>query len=299
MKNQKTAVALDGGGIRGIITLKILSKIESNLPNKLHTYIDYFAGTSTGGIEAVLLSTGKYSCDDILKVYTEHGTKIFDKRFLRFGLFRPKYSDRYFNDLLKEYTNGMKMSDVKVPFLCPAVDASKNGGLKIFKSDRFLDNDYSLFDVIRATVSAPAYFKQHIVDGVSYVDGGLFANNPSMILKTEMLKKFGFMPNLLSIGSGFHQTNTKHSDFGWGKIGWATKILPVLLNGSSKMVDHYLDVEYGGSEGTYVRINGNLVYSDSNFDNASPKNIAALIKDADVIVENNTLLIDKFIHTIL
>src|ERR1700730_15048320 len=78
-------LAIDGGGIRGVISLKILQRLEQMLIEKsgnpqyrLADFFDYIAGTSTGGIIAAGLSLGMRVAD-ILSFYTENGKEIFDK----------------------------------------------------------------------------------------------------------------------------------------------------------------------------------------------------------------------------
>ena len=91
--NKKTGpyklLALDGGGIRGMITLEVLAKIEATLRESLGAdknfvladYFDYVAGTSTGGIIATAISLGM-SVTDIQKFYKDSGETMFDKAFI-------------------------------------------------------------------------------------------------------------------------------------------------------------------------------------------------------------------------
>ena len=94
-KTPKKILALDGGGIRGALTLGYLKKMEDILkakhPDKpdfrMSDYFDLIGGTSTGAIIAGLLSMGK-TVDDIIKLYMDLGEKIFaEKR----GWWNPKF----------------------------------------------------------------------------------------------------------------------------------------------------------------------------------------------------------------
>ena len=84
-------LALDGGGIRGLITLGILEKIENLVKDKtggrLCDYFDYVAGTSTGAIIAAGLSCGLTTAD-LIEFYTSSGKQMFDPAWL---LERIKY----------------------------------------------------------------------------------------------------------------------------------------------------------------------------------------------------------------
>src|SRR5262245_7163744 len=75
-------LALDGGGIRGVLTLSILKRIEHVVGTRLCDYFDYIAGTSTGAIIAAGLARGM-SVDDLIGFYKKNGTEMFQKtRFL-------------------------------------------------------------------------------------------------------------------------------------------------------------------------------------------------------------------------
>src|SRR6187431_1106664 len=82
----KRILALDGGGIRGALTLGYLKKIETILREKegnpnllLSDYFDLIGGTSTGSIIATALAIGK-SVDEIVKLYMDLGGKIFGEK---------------------------------------------------------------------------------------------------------------------------------------------------------------------------------------------------------------------------
>jgi uncharacterized protein len=81
----KKLLALDGGGIRGLITIEVLAKIEQILREKsgkpnlvLADYFDYIAGTSTGAVIGTLLSLGR-SVGEIKEIYLAFGEMMFDK----------------------------------------------------------------------------------------------------------------------------------------------------------------------------------------------------------------------------
>jgi patatin-like phospholipase/acyl hydrolase len=98
-ESPKKLLALDGGGIRGTITIEILARIEELLQGKLGKgnefvladYFDYIAGTSTGAIIATCLSLGM-RVSKIREFYEESGRVMFDKAGL-LRRFRYKYED--------------------------------------------------------------------------------------------------------------------------------------------------------------------------------------------------------------
>src|SRR5256886_12273342 len=91
-------LACDGGGIRGIISIEVLARIESelrkssgNLKLVLADYFDYVAGTSTGAIIATLIRLG-YRVDQTRDFYFRSGAGPFHKSRL-WGRFPPQFDD--------------------------------------------------------------------------------------------------------------------------------------------------------------------------------------------------------------
>jgi uncharacterized protein len=102
----KRILALDGGGIRGIVTLQILRRIESLLKERfgdgdlrLCDYFDLIGGTSTGAIIAAGLATG-YSVEKLDELYRGLGRHVFKDELFRRGLFRAKFSEQPLRELL-------------------------------------------------------------------------------------------------------------------------------------------------------------------------------------------------------
>jgi predicted acylesterase/phospholipase RssA len=103
---QKKLLALDGGGIRGVITLEVLAKIEDILRKRqgksqlvLADYFDYIAGTSTGALIATCLSLGM-SVKAVQKFYIRSGPAMFDRAGL-LRRFRYKFEDEKLSEKLR------------------------------------------------------------------------------------------------------------------------------------------------------------------------------------------------------
>src|SRR6476660_9484277 len=102
-------LALDGGGIRGVITLEVLAEIERQLKEKLGRgnqfvladYFDYIAGTSTGAIIATCLSLGM-RVDEVRRFYIDSGPAMFDKTNLIRRYFRNKFHDQQLAQKLQQ-----------------------------------------------------------------------------------------------------------------------------------------------------------------------------------------------------
>jgi uncharacterized protein len=85
----KKLLTIDGGGIRGVLSLEILRAMETMLRREtgasddfvLADYFDYVAGTSTGAIIAAGLARGM-SVNELRTLYTQHGRDMFDRAWL-------------------------------------------------------------------------------------------------------------------------------------------------------------------------------------------------------------------------
>jgi len=235
-KGKKRILALDGGGIRGAVTIGFLAQIEKKLADRhthlmpagdfrLHHYFDLIGGTSTGAIIATLLATGR-SAADIKKLYKSLGDQIFsDRNGLNILGKRLYINNKYDSQPLKDELKNVFKDDVlgdesnktglcivtKRLDTCSTWPVTNNPAAKFFDQNRFF-----LRDIVRASTAAPSYFEPEVIDvgggeeGV-FVDGGLsLANNPSMqLFLAATLKGFNLnwetgQDNMLivSIGTG-------------------------------------------------------------------------------------------------
>ncbi len=210
-KGPKRILALDGGGIRGAVTLGYLAEIERILSERyeqagimkaadfrLHHYFDLIGGTSTGSIIAALIAVGGYSAKEIKDLYRKLGGAIFsDKNGLNiFGMqihTKGKYNSQPLKDKLHEIFGDARLGDdTNKTGLCVVtkrLDTSStwpvtnNPKAKFFGQNRFF-----VRDIVRASTAAPSYFDPEVIDvgegqrGV-FVDGGMsIMNNPSLQL---------------------------------------------------------------------------------------------------------------------
>lgn len=199
---QKKILTLDGGGIRGIMTVEVLAGIEETLRKRLGKddkfvladYFDFFAGTSTGAIIAACLSLGMSSAQ-IRDFYVASGKEMFDKAFL-LKRFRYKYEDEKLAGKLKEVFGAKTtLGSPKLKTLLMMVmrnattdspwPLSNNPGAKYNQPDRKDCNlNLPLWQLVRASTAAPVYFPPEVIDIKThqfvFVDGGITTyNNPA------------------------------------------------------------------------------------------------------------------------
>jgi hypothetical protein len=203
-------LALDGGGIRGIVTLEVLAKIEDELQDKLGgsddfvlaDYFDYIAGTSTGAIIATCLSLGM-RVDEIREFYIASGPAMFDKAFLLRRL-RYKYEDEAIARMLQEVIaqkSGEREATlgseaIRTYLLLVLRNATTDSPWPISNNPEARYNDRSrpdcnldlpLWQLVRASTAAPTFFPPEQVTVGNhrflFVDGGVtMYNNPAFQL---------------------------------------------------------------------------------------------------------------------
>jgi len=201
----KKLLALDGGGIRGLITIEVLSAIEDALRKGLRRgesfvladYFDYVAGTSTGAIIAACIALGM-SVATIRQFYQDNGKTMFDKASL-IKRFRYKYEDDRLAAMLQQvFGADTTLGSDKLRTLLMVVmrnattdspwPVSNNPGAKYNDLARDDSNlRLPLWQLVRASTAAPVYFPPETVklgkNTFLFVDGGVTPyNNPAFVL---------------------------------------------------------------------------------------------------------------------
>lgn len=304
-------LSIDGGGIRGVIPATILVTLEKLIQKysgrsdaRIGEYFDFIAGTSTGGILTALYlcpdkknpKRSKMSAEEIAKFYIEDGENIFHKSIKHtvasaFGLFGSKYGCKNLEDKCKELVGEIKLSEILKPCLITSYDINNNSTIFFNKADAFADKekDFYLRDVIRATSAAPAYFEPAYIKSIAgteytMIDGGVFANNPSMCAYVEATKlRYNLNADkmiVLSIGTGSYNKNFRINKNS-GLINWAFPLFYMNMSGVSDSVDYQLRTIYESVDKNYyyLRVDKDLrEYPRSIFeiDNTSKKNIRLL-----------------------
>ena len=250
----KTILAIDGGGIRGLIPAMILKDLEERLAarNKrepLHRYFDLIAGTSTGGIIAAGLTAPQaedpgrpaMGAERLIELYRDSGHEIFDRDVLRNFLqalknLDPKYLSQEKYDaapleaLLEQHLGKARVSEALTNVVLTAYDIKSRetvfmcGGAAInaLNARENISNDFYFSAAARATSAAPTYFEPAYVrnlgtgDFQTLVDGGVFANQPALcgFAKGRALGWSADKIQVLSLGTGYQ---TREFTFGQAK----------------------------------------------------------------------------------
>lgn len=309
-------LSIDGGGVRGIIPASILENLESRLPENRHLaeYFDIISGTSAGGILALMLTVpnaqGKleYTASDIAKESLALSNAVFSRSFWHIlksggGWFGAKYDEDPLKTNFQRYFQDKKLSQTITNVIVPAYEIEQNKTF-FFKSKRArneLAQDCYIRELAYATSAAPTYFRPaQLTDGtgkrvLTLIDGGVSANNPTLAAAIHAIEIYGADIDLfiVSIGTGtkYGATENKvsYKDVrASGKLGWANEIVNLLMYSADAIVDYemYYVLNFHKPQ-YYFRFQTVLEPENSDMDNITKENIAALKKAADDLINKN------------
>ena len=236
-------LAIDGGGMRGLFPAGILARFEETFSFRIADCFDLVVGTSTGGIIALGLGKG-LSPARIEEFYLERGPRIFDgaDSVLR-GLAhmaQAKYDSGPLTKELQECFGEALLGESHKRLVLTSYDM-ENDDVRLIKTAHHarLRNDYKLpmWQVALATSAAPTYFSAcKAVKNARLVDGGVWANNPTMVGLTEAVSLLKIpLPDIriLSIGTSWELQNRSDQLDEAGKWGWKAEIVDVMFRGQS------------------------------------------------------------------
>ncbi len=238
-RQKRKMLALDGGGIRGVLTLEILAEMEKQLRQKLNKgddfvlgdYFDYIGGTSTGAIIAAGLSIGM-SVQQLLDFYIKKGKDMFDKNFI-LKRWKALYESGPLLEMLKEtfgedtdlmVRKGRYKSLLLVVTMNRSTDSPwpiSNNPLALFNDETLPDcnSKIKLFQLVRASTAAPVYFPPETLQWdpndpektFVFVDGGVTPYNNPAFLMYRMATQSAYKLNwetgedkllIISVGTG-------------------------------------------------------------------------------------------------
>ncbi|KAK3033113.1 hypothetical protein RJ639_036472 [Escallonia herrerae] len=308
-----TVLSIDGGGIRGIIPGIILDFLESELQKldgkdaRIADYFNVIAGTSTGGLVAAMLTAPNKSNRHIKPFYLDHCPLIFQQdgnplvretKAVRSLVERPRYDGQH--SIVGECLGGTRLRETLTNVVIPTFDILRNHAI-IFSSYK-VKNDQSLdallSDVCIGTSAAPTYLPPHYfetkdssgkVREFNIIDGGVAANNPTLIAICELMMQT-FVPrrgrNIDFLFCPWALAPQKWKRAKWGILGWLTShgsspLVDVFAQASVDMVDSIIStlMKIFQSDDNYLRLQDDTLSDEvSSVDRATPENLANLVK---------------------
>lgn len=296
---QKTRriLSIDGGGIRGVIPIALLAYIEARTGKPISQLFDLVAGTSTGGILALGLTTAnrlgepKFSAAEICQLYEKEIPNIFRNPQSWLGnLLMPKYKSFAFQKVLRNFLGDSLLSGALTDLLIPCYDIEHRLPF-VFKSRSARADgkyDFRMKDVALAASASPTLFhpvRVPVAGGFTcLVDGGVFANNPTMLAVAEMKSIHpGEDVIVVSIGTGRSaRPLTDELVNLWGYVQWSRPMLELVMESSSESVHEQMQQLLNSLDTQqYYRLQVDLpAHSNPAIDNASTRNIKALSQAA-------------------
>lgn len=239
------AIAIDGGGIRGVMITQSLIALEQALGKPVSEIFGLAAGTSTGSIISAGLGAG-LSAQRMYDLYMQLGTKIFPKtlRSTLWPIMSYRYSAQPLVDALKSYIGEIAMGRYwdttprkDIVIVIRDLVENRSRFIKPWKDEY---RDWPVWKAVLASSTVPTYFP--VVDG-RYVDGGVGTySNPCYVAAYEAVCCQQWDPKeitLISIGSGRTPDALKlHQADRLTPIQWITPLVDTFLDASNDQQVH-------------------------------------------------------------
>ncbi|XP_031138791.1 calcium-independent phospholipase A2-gamma-like isoform X1 [Sander lucioperca] len=266
-------LSIDGGGLRGLVAIQTLHKLEALTGKPIYKQFDYICGVSTGAILGFMLGAFQIPLNECDDLYRKLGSDVFKQNFIvgtvKMGWSHAFYDSEAWENILREKMGSHLLVETSRNPECPkmaAVSTIVNRGtpLKayVFRNYNLLPGvrshylggcQHQLWQAIRATSAAPGYFQEFTLGNDLHQDGGLLINNPTALAIHECKCLWPNTPLecVVSLGTGRFETPGKNSTT---YTSLKTKLTNVISSATDTeevhaMLDAFLP------PGTYFRFN--------------------------------------------
>lgn len=284
MRKLKVVLSIDGGGIRGVMPLLILDKlnkliVKNKLGTSVNDAIDMVAGTSTGAIiSAALLVKDEngertFTPKHLLELYASRGPQIFKKE-------RPITSNEYPLKLILDNSFGhLHITDLQKSFVFVSYD--EEGKRPFIFTNRMQEyRNVPLSKILLACSAVPEYFPPVSLGSLKLSDGIKTAKNPSLIAYNYAQKYFEKeLILMISLGTGELASNLQDE----------------VEIAADKILETVNEMTISRADLIHHRIQPKILKGAYDMDDTSPENIKNLINDTEVFLANNPKLLEGII----
>lgn len=254
-QQQCNVLSLSGGGVRGVIPLKVLEQLQTSTGFNPNKDVDIYAGTSAGAITAVLLAAGM-SVSEGIAAFKEVTKEVFSDPQSREDT--PKYNiQKLKTALLKQFkkVEGLDeqttLGDLPFPIIIGTTRLkAPQWSPELISSLTEEGKKVRVIDAILRSIAAPIYFSSY----QGYIDGGASGlQDPSLIALATLISHKGLNTlRMLSLGTGYEKRSIDR-EINWGRAEWMPLFIPLGQDcatlfskmGSSQLLkERFLDIDF-------------------------------------------------------
>lgn len=245
-------LALEGGGLKGIFAAAALAEFEADFGTKIVDHFDLISGTSTGGLIALGLAAG-HSPEKLVQFYLEEGRQTFPTSGVkRLRRLRRPYDPAPLRGALEKMFGSLTLADSDVRLVIPSFDLTSND-VYVFRTPHHVklrrDHRERLVDVGLATSAAPTFLPAHQHRGLRLIDGGVWANNPTMVGMVEALATCdapAAAVHILTIGTTTEVVHRSDRLDNGSPLWWMKTIVDVAFRGQALAASNHAQLILGG-----------------------------------------------------
>jgi predicted acylesterase/phospholipase RssA len=311
-ERQIRVLAIDSGGIRGMIPAMVLAELERRTGRHAFELFDLIVGVSTGAIVALGLTAPRtpggapIRARDVVSLYQREGPSVFGRSWvhalLALGNLRiQKYPADGLEDMLGRYFADVRLKDCLTDVIVPVYEIERRRPFHFRSSEARVrtDSDYAMTRVLRAATAAPTYFEPAQVpnprhnDHYTLIDGAVFAANPAMLAYGEALELFPDASEvlLLSLGTGELTRRLAYEDVrSWGAPHWARQLFNIMMDGNTQSVHQQMTKVLPPDEKgrrRYYRLQLRLDVGNDEMDDTSEANYRVLRLLTDDLIRDH------------
>uniref|UniRef100_G3NJC3 PNPLA domain-containing protein n=1 Tax=Gasterosteus aculeatus TaxID=69293 RepID=G3NJC3_GASAC len=305
-------LSIDGGGLRGLVALQALHKLEALTGKPIYKLFDYICGVSTGAILGFMLGVFQIPLNECDDLYRKLGSDVFKQNVIvgtvKMGWNHAFYDSEAWENILREKMGSQLLVETSRNPECPKVAAVSTivnrGSLKayVFRNYNLLPgmrspylggSQHQLWQAIRATSAAPGYFQEFKLGNDLHQDGGLLINNPTALAIHECKCLWPDTPLecVVSLGTGRFETpgnnSTTHTSL-------KTKLTNVISSATDTEAEVHAMLDAFLPPDTYFRFNP-FMNEDISMDESRHEKLSLLQADGLRYLERNEEKLKKVV----